>query len=110
MFSCGRSRVLQYGEKIACVLWSHGKYSNAYRSTIVDSSPLKEGLKVSVLWAKMKKEFSAVVECYPVQPASREPPSQESLVPCKAKAKCRLVRIYFQSKTLTTHVKNRCFS
>ena len=76
MFSCGRSRVLQYGEKIACVLWSHGKYSNAYRSTIVDSSPLKEGLKVSVLWAKMKKEFSAVVECYPVQPASWEPSSR----------------------------------
>ena len=47
----------------------------------MDPSPLKEGQKVSVLWKKKKtkKEFSAVLECYPVQPASREPSSQESL-------------------------------
>ena len=89
-------------KKIARVIWSRGKYSNVYRSTIVDPSPLKEGQKVSVLWGKTKKEFSAVVECYPVQPASREPSSQESLAPRKAKAKRRLVRIYFRSKTLTT--------
>ena len=59
---------------------------------MIDPSPLKEGQKVSVLWGKTKKEFSAVVECYPVQPVSREPSSQESLAPRKAKAKRRLVR------------------
>ena len=89
-------------KKIARVIWSRGKYSNVYRSTIVDPSPLKEGQKVSVLWGKTKKEFSAVIECYPVQPASREPSSQESLAPRKAKAKQRLVCIHFRSKTLTT--------
>ena len=45
-------------KKIARVIWSRGKYSNVYRSTIVDPSPLKEGQKVSVLWGKTKKEFS----------------------------------------------------
>ena len=89
-------------KKIVRVIWSRGKYSNVYRSTIVDPSPLKEGQKVSVLWGKTKKEFSAVVECYPVQPASREPSSQESLAPRKAKAKRRLVCIHFRLKTLTT--------
>jgi len=89
-------------KKVAHVIWSRGKYSNVYHSTIADASPLKEGQKVSVVWGKTKKEFSAVVECYPVQPVSREPSSQESLAPRKAKAKRRLVRIYFRSKTLTT--------
>lgn len=89
-------------KKIARVIWSRGKYSDVYRSTIVDPSPLKEGQKVSVLWGKTKKKFSAVVESYPVQAASQEPSSQESLAPRKAKAKRRLVRICFRSKTLTT--------
>ena len=89
-------------KKVARVIWSRGKYSNVYRSTIVDPSPLKEGQKVSVLWGKTKKQFSAVVECYPVQPASQEPLSQESLAPRKAKPKRRLVCIHFRSKTFIT--------
>ena len=37
-------------EKIARINWKRGQYSDVFRSSIIDPSPLKEGQKVKVLW------------------------------------------------------------
>ena len=49
-------------EKIARVNWKRGQYSDVFRSSIIDPSPLTEGQKVQVLWGtKTKKELTAIV-------------------------------------------------
>ena len=54
-------------EKIACVNWKRGQYSDVFRSSILDPSLWKEGQKVQVLWGtKTEKELPAVVSVYPV--------------------------------------------
>ena len=72
--------------KIARISWKRGQYSDVYRSTIVDPSPLKEGQKVKVVWGKTRKEYATVVACYPLEEQSRrtEQPSATSGM-CKEK-------------------------
>lgn len=53
--------------KIARVTWKRGQYSDVHRSTIIDPSPLREGQKVKVVWGKTRKEYAAVVACYPLE-------------------------------------------
>ena len=53
--------------KIARISWKRGQYSDVYRSTIIDPSPLKEGQKVKVVWGKTQKEYAAVVSLLPAQ-------------------------------------------
>ena len=53
-------------QKLAQVKWGRGKFSEVFRSTIIDLSPIKVGQKVKVLWGETRKEYAAVVECYPV--------------------------------------------
>ena len=53
-------------QKLAQVKWGRGKFSEVFRSTIIDLSPIKVGQKVKVLWGETRKEYTAVVECYPV--------------------------------------------
>ena len=42
------------------------------RSDIADPSPVRPGQKVTVMWGRQKKEHTAVVECYPVEPEESE--------------------------------------
>ena len=67
--------------KIARISWSHGKYSDVFRCSIVDPSPLRHGQKVKVLWGKTKKEFSAIVTCYPVLEETENPETITELRP-----------------------------
>ena len=91
--------------KIARISWSRGKLLDVFRSTIVDPSPLKRGQKVKVLWGKTKKEFSAVVACYPVQEEVENPETFNELVPRQARAKQKLVSICLRSD----HLKSTAF-
>ena len=86
-------------QKLARVNWSRGKYSEVFRSAIIDPSPIKAGQQVKVIWGKTKKEYSAVVSCYPVavQPEYSKPDQNAKLGPRKAKTKRKLV-----SKCLST--------
>ena len=80
--------------KIARISWKRGQYSDVYRSTIIDPSPLKEGQKVKVVCGKTRKEYATVVACYPleeVQQTSSE--EQSNLLPRRACAKRKLVSI-----------------
>ena len=86
---------------MARISWSRGTYSDVFRSTIVDPSPLKHGQKVKVLWGKTKKEFSAVVTCYPVQDETENPDTITELGPRRARAKRKLVSICFRSNHST---------
>jgi len=78
-------------EKIARINWKCGQYSDVFRSSIVDPSPLKEGQKVKVLWGtKTKKELTAVVSVYPV--VEEEATLSEDVMPSRrTKAKRKLV-------------------
>ena len=82
--------------KIARISWKRGQYSDVYRSTIVDPSPLKEGQKVKVVWGKTRKEYAAVVACYPLEEEVQQTSTEEqsSLPPRRARAKRKLVSIW----------------
>ena len=84
--------------KIARVNWSRGKYSDVFRSCIVDQSPLKQGQQIKVLWGKTKREYSAVIECYPFEESQQPLHAQETLASRRAKAKRKLVSIYLTAK------------
>ena len=82
--------------KIARVSWKRGQYSDVYRSTIIDPSPLREGQKVKVVWGKTRKEYTAVVACYPIEEEVQQTSTEQSeLPPCWARAKRKLVSVYF---------------
>ena len=78
-------------EKIARINWKRGQYSDVFRSSIIDPSPLKEGQKVKVLWGtKTKKELTAVVRVYPV--VEKEATLSEDVMPSRRmKAKRKLI-------------------
>ena len=63
--------------KIARVSWKRGQYSDVYRSTIIDPSPLREGQKVKVVWGKTRKEYAAVVACYPLKEEVQQNPAEQ---------------------------------
>lgn len=84
-------------KKIARVNWSRGQYSDVYRSAIVDLSPLKPGQSVKVVWGRTKKEYTAVVECYPVNGQKETQASQDDLPPPRARTKRKLLRITFKN-------------
>ena len=77
--------------QIARVNWSRGRYSDVFRSTILDLSPLKEGQKVQVIWGKGRKEYSATISCYPLTEQSE--PTEDVSQPRHEKAKRKLVSI-----------------
>lgn len=77
--------------QIARVNWNHGQYSDVFRSAIVDTSPLKEGQKVRVIWGKGKKEYSATIRCYHVVEEPAQENTESDLQPHQAKAKRQLV-------------------
>ena len=78
-------------KKVARINWSRGKYSDVYRSTIVNPSPLRPGQKVKVLWGKTKKEHLAVFESYSIVEEQQTSTSQEELPQRRARAKRKLV-------------------
>lgn len=82
-------------EKIARVNWKRGQYSDVFRSSIIDPSPLKEGQKVQVLWGtKTKKELTAIVSVYPV--VEKQDATTEDVLPSRrTKAKRKLVSNLF---------------
>ena len=53
-------------KQLARINWSRGRYSDVFRTAIVDPSPIKQGQKVRVIWGKTKKEYTAVLNRYPV--------------------------------------------
>ena len=57
---------VKMSKQIAPVNWRRGRYSDVFRTAIVDPSPIKQGQKVRVVWGKTKKEYTAVLSCYPV--------------------------------------------
>ena len=82
-------------KKIARINWSRGQYSDVYRSTIVNPSPLKQGQKIQVLWCKTKKEYTAVVACFLMEELPDIPTiSQDELPPRQARVKRKLVSVY----------------
>lgn len=73
----------------ARVNWRKGSYSDVFRTTIIEPSPLKEGQRVRVIWGKTKK----VLETYPLV-AEQTPISEESsLWSRQARAKQKLVSL-----------------
>lgn len=79
-------------EKLAQIKWGRGKFSEVFRSNIIDPSPLKAGQKVKVVWGESKREYAAVVECYPVEQYILEPMQDETELPRRrARAKRKLV-------------------
>ena len=79
-------------KQIARVNWSRGRYSDVFRTAIVDPSPIKEGQQVRVVWGKTKKEYTAVLSCYPVNDENVPESSKDEQEPCRAKRK--LVSFY----------------
>jgi len=74
--------------QIARINWKCGQYSDVFRSTIVDPSPLIEGQKVHVVWGK-GKEYTATISCYPLieeelfdngQPQQRQAKAKQKIV------------------------------
>lgn len=83
-------------KQIARVTWSRGCYSDIFRTAIVEPSPIKEGQRVRVIWGKSKKEYSAVLTCYPLVEEPTPTPVQQALPQQRrAKAKRKLVSRIF---------------
>lgn len=79
-------------EKLAQIKWGRGKFSEVFRSTIINPSPIKPGQKVQVIWGETKKEYTAVVECYPVEQSVVRPEEVETEMPQRrARTKRKLV-------------------
>ena len=84
-------------QKVARVNWNHGQYSDVFRSAIIDPSPLTQGQKVTVIRGKTKKEYTAIVGCYPVEQGVQSGNQESELVPRRAKAKQKLASVCFFS-------------
>ena len=96
-------------KKIVRINWSRGQYSDVFRSTVIDPSPLKQGQKVKVLWGKTKKEFTATVGCYPTEEPVRETEvSQGNLPPRRARTNRKLVSIIFYFSQTTDNLYLEC--
>lgn len=79
-------------EKLAEIKWGRGKFSEVFQLPIINLSPIKPGQKVQVIWGESKKEYTAVVECYPVEQNVSQPEEVETEMPrCKARTKRKLV-------------------
>ena len=65
---------------LAQVKWGCGKFSKVFQSTIIDLSPIKAGQKVEVLWGETRKEYTAVVEFYPVAKTHASKPTEKDTV------------------------------
>ena len=77
-------------KQIARVNWSRGSYSDVFRTAIIDPSLIKQGQKVRVVWGKIKKEYTAVLSCYPVND-EKEPDSSSKDEQQPRRAKRKLV-------------------
>ena len=64
--------------KVARNTCKRGQYSDVYHSTIIDPYPLKKGQKVKVILGKTRKEYSAVVACYPLQEKVQETSAEQN--------------------------------
>ena len=82
-------------QKVARVNWNRSQYLDVFRSAIIDASPLKQGQKVTVIWGKSRKEYTAVVRCYPFEQDDQSGNKESELAPRKAKAKRKLVSVCF---------------
>lgn len=87
-------------KQIARVTWSRGCYSDIFRTAIVEPSPIKQGQRVRVIWGKSKKEYSAVLTCYPLVEEPAPTPVQQALPQRRAKAKRKLVSCIFHIFTV----------
>ena len=79
----------------ARVNWRKGSYSDVFRTAIIEPSPLKEGQRVRVIWGKTKKEYSAVLETYPLVAERTSISEESSLWSRQARAKRKLVSLIF---------------
>jgi len=79
---------VKMSKQIVRVNWSRGRYSDVFRTAIVDPSPIKQGQKVRVIWGKTKKEYTAVLSCYPVDDENEpESSSKDDQQPHRVKRK-----------------------
>ena len=83
---------VKMSKQIAPVNWRRGRYSDVFRTAIVDPSPIKQGQKVWVVWGKTKKEYTAVLSCYPVNDENEPESSKDEQQPRRVKWK--LVSFY----------------
>ena len=67
-------------EKVAQIKWGSGKFSEVFRSTITILFPIKPGQKGQIIWEETKKEYTAVVECYPMEQNVSQPARGRSRV------------------------------
>ena len=81
-------------QKVARFDWNRGQYSDVFRSVIIDPSPLKQVQKVTGIWGKTRKEYRAVVGCYPFEQGVQSGNQESELAP-RAKAKRKLVSACF---------------
>ena len=92
LLSEARDTVVKRMEKVAQIKWGRGKFSEVFRSTIINPSPIKPGQKVQIIWGETKKEYTAVVECYPVEKNGSQPVEVETELPQRrARTKRKLV-------------------
>ena len=76
-------------QKVARINWNCGQYSDVFRSAIIDPSPLKQGQKVTEIWGKTKKEYRAVVGCYPVEQGVQSGNQESELVSREGKSETK---------------------
>ena len=78
--------------EVVKIIWKHGQYLNLYRLTIINSSPLKKGQKVQVIWARLVRHM-AVVNWYPLEVEVQQTFTESDLPPRQARAKKESVSI-----------------
>jgi len=81
--------------QIVRVTWNRGCYSDIFRTAIAEPSPIKEGQRVRVIWGKSKKEYSAVLTCYPLVEEPAPTPVQQALPQRRAKGQKKTGKLYF---------------
>ena len=52
-------------EKLVQVKWGRGKFSEVFRSTIIDPSPIKADQKVKVFWGELEKNMQLWLNVIP---------------------------------------------
>ena len=94
-------------EKLAQIKWGRGKFSEVFRSNIIDPSPIKAGQKVKVLCGEAIKEYTAVVKCYLVKQydlelteVETELPERRARATRKLVSECYLVVCLFKASTV----------
>ena len=78
---------------VTTIIWKREQHSDIYRSTIINSSLLREGQKIKVIPGKTRKEHMAVVDCYPLKVEVQQTFTRSELLPRQTRAKRKLLSV-----------------